>query len=382
MSNKRALQQAIGLAIVVLLLVGCGTSQSAPTPIPLTTAPLPPRPKSVPPTDRPLPPAPRPFQSVSPAARGYHVMAYDAESDRIVLFGGGLNPESFLKVTWAYDFETNIWQDMPPAQSPPAGEGPMAYDIQSDRTILFRGTLRHKPGGETWAYDFNTNVWKNMGPTETPFGLVGAQMAYDAESDRMILFGGVDANVFGTGQYKHLNGTWAYDYDSNTWTKMEPEVSPRGLSFHAMAYDHSSDRVILFGGVKDTVTSFWALQWSYDYNTDTWEELKPDVSPSARHYCKMVYDPGSDRMILFGGAGMSGDSPLSDTWAYHFATNTWTELEPDTSLSERGWHAAVYSSEAEQIVLFGGGRHRYAFTDETWVYDPEANKWTNAAPSP
>ena len=55
MSTNRTLAQAIGLAIVVLLLVGCGISQSppTPTPIPPTTTPLPPTP-SAPPEPGPI----------------------------------------------------------------------------------------------------------------------------------------------------------------------------------------------------------------------------------------------------------------------------------------------------------------------------------------
>jgi N-acetylneuraminic acid mutarotase len=286
-----------------------------------------------------------------------------------------------LNDTWAYDVNTNTWRDMSPAQSPPIGGGVMAYDIQSDRIVLFlelldpsgRGT-EYTPAGETWTYDFNTNTWMDMEPTDAPFGMLGAQMAYDAESDRVILFGGLDADVFETGVFTFYNDTWAYDFDTNTWTKMEPAISPRAQNFHTMAYDHGSDRVILFGNFEDT--------WAYDYNTDTWEELEPGETPSARYYCDMVYDPGSDRMILFGGARAAGEAALGDTWAYHFDTNTWTELEPDTHPSERGWYAAVYSTEAERIVLFGGGRNRYAYTDETWIYDPEASTWTNVSPSP
>lgn len=344
MISKRVLQRTVGLSILVLLLVGCDGTQSMP-----------------------------------PTARGYHLMAYDAESDRIILYSGCLNYEECLNDTWAYDVDTNAWRDMSPAQSPPFGHGPMAYDVQSDRIVLFLGVVgpsgsvaESTPGGETWAYDFNTNTWTDLEPTDAPFGIIGAQMVYDTESDRIVLFGGLDADVFETEVVTFYNDTWAYDFDTNTWTKMEPAVSPRAQNFHTMAYDHGSDRVILFGNFEDT--------WAYDYNTDTWEELDPGETPSARLYCDQVYDPGSEQMILFGGERVSSESPLGDTWAYHFKTNTWTELEPGQSPSQRARHAMVYSSKADRIVLFGGGRSGYQYTDETWIYDPKANTWTDVTP--
>ena len=76
-----------------------------------------------------------------PSARNAHAMAYDTESNRIVLFGGA-DRYSFcgLSDTWTYDVATNSWQDMNPAPAPPgrccAG---MAYDSKADRIIMFGG---------------------------------------------------------------------------------------------------------------------------------------------------------------------------------------------------------------------------------------------------
>ena len=85
-------------------------------------------------------------------------------------------------------------------------------------------------------------------------------------------------------------------------------------------------------------------------------------------------------MILFGGENEHQRKLYDDTWAYHLETNTWTELDPDAPPSERGWHAMAYSTAAGQIVLFGGGPSRQQYTDETWIYNPAANTWTNIPP--
>ena len=72
-------------------------------------------------------------------------------------------------------------------------------------------------------------------------------MAYDAESDRVILFGGDSRPI----QF-HQGDTWAYDLDTNSWTDMNPATSPAERALPAMAYDPQSDRVILFGGWSGT----------------------------------------------------------------------------------------------------------------------------------
>jgi hypothetical protein len=141
-----------------------------------------------------------------------------------------------------------------------------------------------------------------------------------------------------------------------------------------MVYDDSSDRIILFGDKHNDM-------WSYDYNLDIWEELAPGKMPLPRIYCDMVYDTESDLIILFGGVSIPDETALQDTLAYRFETNTWTQLDPDMHPSARGWYAAVYSGQGERLILFGGGENRWTFTDETWIYDSEANIWTNITPS-
>lgn len=373
--------------LLCILLSACGPSpeeltatSAAATTITPTISP------TLPPT---YTPTPTPVPLLSPLARAYHQMAYDIESDRAILFGGEGIIKGMLEDTWAYDFSANSWVEMTPAQSPPPGNGSMAYDIQSDRVILYMGVIDtgtypdnrvYKLTSETWAYDYNSNTWVDMQPKDAPFGLLGARMVYDAESDRMILFGGMDAGILIGADDKFFDDTWAYDFDSNNWTKMKPAVSPPASNYFPMAYDVSSDRIVLMGGDPAGDNDMW----SYDYNEDTWVKLKPGESPSLRTYCDMVYDSQSDRMILFGGTMLhiKRNSPLGETWAYHLDTDTWTELNPATSPGKRGWYAAVYSTKADRVILFSGGTRRTTAVNETWIYDLEANTWTNVTLTP
>jgi hypothetical protein len=210
--------------------------------------------------------------------------------------------------------------------------------------------------------------------------LRGANMAYDARSDRFIVFGG------------QTDQTWAYDPAANAWTRMQPATHPTARNYGAMAYDPVSDRVILFGGGTDVAN--FGDTWAYDYEADAWTELTPATAPPARSYTSIVYDPVGRQLILFGGLddvdredqGGEGwthdgafdewDHTLADTWAFDPATNTWAELAPASAPSPRGWHDMAYETETGLIVLFGGGPARGAFTDETWLYDPAANNWS------
>jgi N-acetylneuraminic acid mutarotase len=306
---------------------------------------------------------PTPVPALGPSARGYVSMAYDSESDQIILFGGQTGSGGqYSSETWAYDVATNKWTEMkPPAGPSKRAAADLAYDAESDRMIMFDGV-----NADTWAYDFNTNTWQEMtlGPAGALVAFLGCRLAYDAESDRVILFGGY--NFIGM---HPLNETWSYDYNSDTWTQMKPSDSPTPRSFHAMAYDAESDRVIIWGGGENEKEP---NVWAYDYNKNTWEKMPYNGGPSDRFYTSMVYDAKMDRMILYGG-------PDDDqTWSYNYNANRWTKLSPPKNPGIRLKYAITYSESAGRVILFGGQKGEdYVYSDETWSYDLKANTWTN-----
>ena len=254
--------------------------------------------------------------SPAPSPRGLGAMAYDAESDRVVLLGNG---------TWAYDFNTNTWRNMSPVTRP-LGGGAMAYDAESDRVVLFL-QWTGAPDNETWTYDFNSNTWTKMEPTTRPSPRTYSPMVYDAESDRVILFGGATS----AGDNRE---TWAYDFNTNTWTNMEPAARPSRRHSHAMAYDAESDRVVLFGGHLPAAAPDWSADtfsdetWAYDFNTNTWTKMEPPTQPLKRAAHNLAYDAESDRVVLFGGDVSPGYVHSDETWAYDLNANTWTDLSP------------------------------------------------------
>lgn len=294
-------------------------------------------------------------------------MAYDSESDKVILWGGQPNKKRTINPeTWAFDFNTQTWQMIETEIAPSRGEGPMAYDSQSDRIILFLGASILAPMKETWAYDFNTNTWKNMNPEVSPYAMLGARMVYDSESDRMILFGG-------------NSETWSYDFDTNTWTPMEPSgTHPKGSNFFAMSYDMSADRVIMWNCSIDGLSKIGI----YDYNSNVWETRETEIYPTYCEYNGMVFDPGTGLNILFGGTDFTHESPTNETWGYDYASNSWVLIETHNPPTPRGWHAMVYDTNSARIVLFGGGASRDEFTDETWVYDSSISEWNHLTITP
>ena len=200
-----------------------------------------------------------------------------------------------------------------------------------------------------------------------PADHLGSQMAYDVESDRVILFAG-----YFVGNNEFFNDTHVYDFNTDTWIKMEADPAPPGRNFHCMTYDAKADRVILWGG--DMLTPKDTSVWAYDFNTDTWEESITNNGPEVRDYCGMVYSTEADKVFIYGGYS----SGSSDMWMYDYNSNKWTELKPDVNPGELSRFAFVYVPDLEEIVLFGGqlGDATDKFTKSTWVYDLKTSTWT------
>src|SRR2546427_324770 len=156
----------------------------------------------------------------------------------------------------------------------------MAYDGQSDRIILFGGRGSGGPYAETWTYDLNANAWSNMHPAASPSERANHAMAYDAASDRIIHFGGRVPSLIGS------DGTWSYDTDANSWTERNASSRPPSRMEHAMAYDAESDRIIMFGGAAGTVGggigTVFNDAWAYEFDTNVWTRMNTPTRPSGR----------------------------------------------------------------------------------------------------
>jgi hypothetical protein len=264
------------------------------------------------------------------------------------------------------------WTEMSPVVAPPGRvDSPLAFDSESDVVIVFGGI--RGPGlpahGDTWAYSYENNEWTNMSPTVAPDVRGAHLIVYDSESDRVILFGGL-IRVDEGPNHVCFNDTWAYNHNNNTWTNMQPTTAPTGRVYPAMGYDQESDRVILFGGILEG-TTVAADTWAYDYNTNTWENMNPPSLPSTRFAATMAYNSAADKMILTGGAA-GATSGYTDTWSYDYDTNTWTNLNPSEPPEDSAMFM-TYDVEDDICIFFGEGDENA----KTKIYNYTSNTWTN-----
>ena len=160
-----------------------------------------------------------------------------------------------------------------------------------------------------------TPAWTLLAPTGVPpAARWGAPAVYDPASNRMIVFGGV---VTGT----ESNEVWVLTNANGlggtpTWIQLAPAGAlPALRGNHVAVYDALSNRMTVFGGSGGGVgfNDVWVLSNANGMGgTPAWTELAPSgTAPTAKTAASAVYDPGTNRMIIFGG---SDPSMGNDVW--------------------------------------------------------------------
>ena len=261
--------------------------------------------------------------------------------------------------------------------------------MATDAGILLFGGLKPVPRlnadrfDDVWRYDPATGEWWDVQAPRGPVPRAGAAVAYDAGSGVVVLFGGAVGSCSYPACTDHLDDTWVYDPVANTWEERSPAISPPARHGHTMAYDAQSDRVVLFGG--DTGSAWLGDTWAYDADTDTWVEVPTEEAPWPVAQQAMAYDPVADRIVLWGGA----EREESVVWTFDLETATWSSATWDPAPEPAWdaclvWDAADRADAADRrrgpddrADLRGDHRPgRSVRRDEVWALDLEAGAWT------
>lgn len=194
----------------------------------------------------------------------------------------------------------------------------------------------------------------------------------------VLMFGGMEPaqDLDGT----RLGDVWRYDSAADQWYDLETPAGPAPRVGEALAYDSQSGVVVLFGGALGSCEYPFCPEraadtWVYDPAANTWEERSPGNAPSPRFGHAMAYDPGTDRIVLFGGD--DGTAWVDDIWAYDADSDSWALVGGDDEIWGRAGHVMAYAPEAGGILVWGG----YERDDEAiWVLDPASTGWERVAP--
>jgi hypothetical protein len=212
-----------------------------------------------------------------------------------------------------------------------------------------------------------TPTWSNNVPTggNQPQGLIGHTAVYDNQTNQMIVFGGA-FDSFGSNLTNELRRLSGADDSSGQWSLFTGGTDPGRRWGHAAVYDSTHDQMIVFGGTTQTngtlSNDVWVLHKVK--TSPLWEKLSLSGGPSVRCCMAVAYDPTTQRMILFGGFGgfgqQSGGNLLGDVWTLtfndiSFTTATWQELTASGGPAPAARCCSASLWDGSKLLLFGGG---------------------------
>lgn len=149
------------------------------------------------------------------------------------------------------------------------------------------------------------------GPSGKPTARAATCGAYDEARHKLVLFAGQ------TGLDAQSNGitsdeTWELDVDTLVWTKVTTTNTPQKRSFCGAAFDADANRLLVYGGQDGTAILDGVV--AYDPATATWSNETTDIAMPTISDAAGVFSPHLGAMILFGGriADNSGASVYDD----------------------------------------------------------------------
>lgn len=247
----------------------------------------------------------------TPEARSGHTMIYDSTNNWLVVFGGKNNEGELLNDLWAWDGET--WKLLAENGPVPRQSHRLVFHSTTGQYFLFGGSNAESQSlNDSWVY--GNGSWKQIETDSSPPARRQHTLAFDIERNTVVLFGGFDRV---DGNKTVYGDTWEWDEDEG-WQLVNTNTE-LARDHHTMAYDAESKKVILFGGYNNGYfgdTRSWdGKQWL----------LESESGPSGRAGKPgLVYSSSEQALILFGG-GNGDNMYLMDFWKYSANVNQWNQ---------------------------------------------------------
>ena len=298
----------------------------------------------------------------------------------------------FAALATAFPAAAQTWTQLNPTGGPPGKRSAHSavYNASTNRMIVFGGCIGagYVPApsvlNDVWVLEHadgqgGTPAWVPLNPTGTPPSARAYLAAvYDSTENRMIVFGGNPRVGY---CYSTANDVWVLEHADGqggtpAWHPLSPTGTLPGIrSVHSAVYDPNTNRMMIFGGqdaCRPDKNDVWVLEHANGLGgTPNWIQLSPTGGPpSARSNHSAVYDTVSNRMVVYGGY----PPYKGDVWALENAnglggTPNWVQLLPDGTDPTRMGHTAIYDLSANRMIVFGGG-DATARKNEVWaLYD-------------
>jgi len=226
--------------------------------------------------------------------------------------------------------------------------------------------------------------WRQLGRTPSsaaaPFARGGHSATYC--DGGLVVFGGRGPSG------ELYNDVWRWDLASAAWARMvlsaASEAAPRARAFHSAVC--AGSELLVFGGSCGTECVLediyqlaaagpaepMAVTWTQRLSSAA-SASRGTPEPRAGHGA--VWQPGSNRMLVFGGQILAGAALLDDVWALSTSTS-WTLLSAAGAAGAPGGRRdSGIGLLGASMVVYGGWQGNKLLGD-FWEFDSGARSWT------
>lgn len=312
--------------------------------------------------------------AAQPTPRSYVNLAYVPTVGKVLVFGGqvrNVSPIPQDESIWWWDPADGSWSEVATEGAPSSRSGAAIAVHEPTGTVLVYGgaTVAGSGAGprltpETWLYYPDEARWEQLefDASDRPLPGLGEALTYDPVSDTFVLYGGL--SFPGLMAYDQ---TWQFDLGERAWTRVTAQSYPEATNFVALASHPASGLIVMYG-----TSDFNA--WVFDPSAASWERrAKGQEGRREDVYSKIVFDHDSGKLVRYGGTGEHADR----AWIYDVATDSWQELMVEGPAPTKRSRHGMTSVPGLGVVVFGGQALPDGLeTDELWVLEVDAGRWT------
>lgn len=304
-----------------------------------------------------------------PPSREYGSFWVDSENpDRALLYGGFLyKPRQFTPGydLWELNLSNGKWKALTQANEPPRMTGGrMALAPEGGQALYLGGFSAQMDTPyqlSRFSYSVDQLRWAEEPiASGTRQGDYQPGFFYDAKRERFISFCGAN-NTIGW----HCNvRSYTPGQGGGRWEDIAVEgKAPAGRNGHFYAYDAETDRLVLFGGDSNgsTFGDTWALELGEI--PPRWVPLGSDSSMRRRNGA-FVLDAANHRFIMMGGTS-NGSMVQPDVWFLDLdrGKEQWVRVTVPNGPQDRASGTAIYDGKRNRVLMGLGNSTQGIYTD-------------------
>ncbi len=354
-----------------------------------------------------------------PPAVGEAAGIWHEPTDRLVWFGGNLNPPTecqftseYTTQTWSFLRQCDAYAPIEGAVEPPPRARHIAVlDRARDRMLIHGGRQREETSGpydlldDLWALDLEEDTWEQL---ETTGGGPSARSSHAGAviGDQLFVFGG-NASTSGL-SYQPMDDLWILDLETLAWTERGTTGTPGPRLFHAMTPAADGGSLFVFAGGDENAFAgpLLADLWELDLASWTWFErhagggITPGGDNPSTRFSPDLMTLDDDTLLMFAGHDeLTG--PTNVVHRYQIADGDWDQLEVgdvyanpangfcdfpadfttiDPEAPERRYFGVSGLTREGELITFGG-RTDCGLINDTWSWTRDGGWVRRTTPS-